>query len=179
LTAKSATESLPARPSHRSQARQHHQQTSTSAGPFPSPAMDSLFYIQPGSRHRHHKASLSDPAQCHACYNHNQPRFSSVFPRTKQCTPATIPSHPGTIATPHQSTGTGSLHFARTSDTPHRCPPIKHGVVERMGAGCAWMAVIYKAIHPNTGLDAKYKELLKSSKGSLGITIPSGNAKGV
>lgn len=39
---------------------------------------------------------------------------------------------------------------------------LKHGTADLHANECAWMVAIYKA-----GLDAKYKSLLKSSKGDL------------
>jgi hypothetical protein len=60
-----------------------------------------------------------------------------------------------------------ALFTSHAQVTRHTGAAIEHGVVELTGANCAWMAAVYKAIHPDTGLDAKYKELLKSSKGPL------------
>jgi hypothetical protein len=44
---------------------------------------------------------------------------------------------------------------------------LEHGTVELPGDDRAWMAAIYKGVHPDTGLNAEYKASLKSSKGDL------------
>jgi hypothetical protein len=60
-----------------------------------------------------------------------------------------------------------ALFTSHAQVTRHTGAAIEHGVVELTEDDSAWMAVIYKAVHPDTGLDAEYKELLKSSKGPL------------
>jgi hypothetical protein len=44
---------------------------------------------------------------------------------------------------------------------------LEHGKVELTEGDKAWMAVIYKAVHPDTGLDAEYDKLVTSSKGRI------------
>jgi hypothetical protein len=36
---------------------------------------------------------------------------------------------------------------------------VEHGVVDLKEANCASMDAVYKAIHPDTGLGAKFKEI--------------------
>jgi hypothetical protein len=66
---------------------------------------------------------------------------------------AQLPAHALFTLHPHVARDTGAA--------------VEHNVVDLTRADCAWMDAVYKAIHPDTGLDAEYKELLKSSKGPL------------
>jgi hypothetical protein len=55
---------------------------------------------------------------------------------------------------------------------PNTGATLKRGAVDLNGNNCAWMAAVYKAIHPpDTGLDAKDKALKKApSEKVLGLT---------
>lgn len=52
---------------------------------------------------------------------------------------------------------------------------LEHGAVDLNSINRAWMATIYKTVHPDTALRAKYKALLKSTKGTHWETLAPTN----